>query len=62
MKNRILTLDEIQERLKDRRLYIVAEETGLTYPTVKKFAEGGVVNSGIRTIQKISDYLLNSEN
>ena len=50
-------LKEMKEQLKDRRLYIVAEVTGLSYPTIKKIADGVQGKYDENTIDKLSDYL-----
>ena len=51
----MLSKDEIQKRLADRRISVVALRTGLSYPTIKRVADGG---SDVRlsTIQRLSDY------
>ena len=54
----ILTIKEIADALKDRKLYHVANATGLSYPTVKKFADGKDENYTLDTIKKISEYIL----
>jgi len=51
-----MTLRQVQEGLKDRRLTVVAEETGLSYPTVKKVADGSHLVT-LQTLKKLSDYL-----
>lgn len=53
----ILTAEQIQGGLKDKRLYRVAEATGLSYPTVKKLAEGKELNYTIDTLKAISRYI-----
>ena len=53
----IMTLQQIQDALKDRRLYVVAKETGLTYPTIKKMADGKELNYTLNTIKAVSKYL-----
>lgn len=53
----LMTLQQIQDALKDRRLYVVAKETGLTYPTVKKMADGKELNYTLNTIKAVSRYL-----
>ena len=60
MKNNLgtLSLKEIQERLGDRRLSRVQKATGLSFPTLKKLSDGTGKNYTIRTLQKVSDYLL----
>jgi hypothetical protein len=58
--NEVLSLDEIKEALKHRRLYIVAQSTGLSYPTIKKLADGKELNYTIQTLIAVSKYLKES--
>jgi DNA-binding Xre family transcriptional regulator len=53
---KMLELHKIQEMLKDRRLTVVADRCGLSYPTVKHVADGGK-NVTLATMTKLSDYL-----
>ncbi len=53
----MLTLEEVQNKLKDRRLKIVANETGLSYDTVRRIAYGHFKDPSYSVIKKISDYL-----
>ena len=53
---KMLELHKIQEMLKDRRLAVVADRCGLSYPTVKHVADGGK-NVTLATLTKLSDYL-----
>lgn len=55
--NDILTPQQIKEGLKDKRLHVVAESTGLSYPTLKKLADGEGANHTIETLQKVSQYI-----
>ena len=59
LNHEILSLTEIQEDLKDKRLYIVAKKTGISYPTIKKLAEGKDCNYTIKTLKSISQYIKN---
>ena len=56
-KPRILTLEEIAEGLKDKKLYVVAAATGLSFPTLKRLAEGKNNNCTMSTILAVSKYL-----
>lgn len=51
----MLSIAEIRDRLADRRLTIVAERSGLSYPTVKRVADGeeGIT---LATLRKLSAY------
>lgn len=57
MIDELMSLEEIQERLKDKRLYIVAKITGLSFPTLKKLADGKKENYTYNTIKTVSNYL-----
>ena len=56
-KEELMSLEEIREKLQDKRLYIVAKLTELSYPTVKKLADGKPENYTYNTIFKLSKYL-----
>ena len=53
----ILTLREIKEFLKDKKLPLICDATGLTFPTVKKLYDGKKTNYELETLQKISKYI-----
>ena len=53
----MLPLEEIAARLKDRRPYMVAKETGLTPITISSIRDGVQQNPTQKTMQKLSDYL-----
>ena len=57
----MLTLEEIQNALKDHRLEVVAAETGFSYYTIKRYAEGTVTDPPHKTIRILSDYLAPTE-
>ena len=57
----LLTVDQISAMLQDRRLYVVAEKTGLSYPTLKDLADGVDKNYGVDTIRYVTDYLMGVE-
>lgn len=56
----LLPLATIRDMLRDRRLTVVAEKSGLTHPTVKRVADGDEAIS-VTTWRKLSDYLKASE-
>jgi DNA-binding Xre family transcriptional regulator len=56
-KKELLSLEKIQLLLKDKRLYVVSKATGLSFPTLKKLADGKKENYTYNTIKAISDYL-----
>lgn len=53
----MITLDEIVKRLKDRRIDMVCEKTGLSRPTVHSVRTGKNTNPSLKTMQALSDYL-----
>lgn len=53
----MLTLEQIQEQLKDRRLTVVSKEIGVSYPTLLAIAKGESKNPSYRIIQLICKYL-----
>jgi transcriptional regulator with XRE-family HTH domain len=50
-----LNIDQIREALKDRRLYVVAEKTGIAYSTLNRIMRGFSANS--TTLDKLEAYL-----
>lgn len=57
MNDEPLSIEQIQDGLSDRRLYVVAEATGLSYPTLQKLARGDNANYTRDTLAKVSTYL-----
>ena len=56
--NTPLTLTEISEKLRTRRLYAVSKITGVSYPTLKKLsANDELQNYRYRTLCIVSNYL-----
>lgn len=58
----MLTLEQIQFKLKDRRLRVVAGEIGISYPTLLSIAQGKSKNPSYRIIQLICKYLEGDSN
>ena len=52
----MLDLEQIKELLLDRRIDIVASETGLGYNTIREVRAGLQDNPTYRTIKALSDY------
>jgi len=50
-------LSEIKSALKDRRLCIIAEKTGLHVNTIASIRDGKNTNPTLETLQKLADYL-----
>lgn len=53
----ILTLSEIKEGLKDKKLSVVSDVTKLSYPTLKRLASGDPYNYTRETMITISKYI-----
>lgn len=53
----MLTVKEIQNCLHDRKLTVVAQETGLSYNTVRAIANGMNPNPDYKTVMALSKYL-----
>jgi len=51
----LISLNRIKEMLEDRRLTVVADRCGMSYPTVQNVANGSE-NVSLRTWRKLSDY------
>lgn len=56
-QHEIMSLKDIQKGLKDKRLYVVATATGLSYPTLKKLANNQDPNPTRETMLKVTNYL-----
>jgi len=53
----ILSLKKIRDALKGQRLLLVADATGLSFPTVNKLATGEVSNYSYDTVKRISQWI-----
>lgn len=53
----MLTIEQIQEQLDDRRLYAVAAASGVSYQTLWKIARRKHKNVTLSTVRKLSNYL-----
>jgi transcriptional regulator with XRE-family HTH domain len=53
----MLEPDDIRKKLKDRRLSLVAEATGLHANTVANVRDGKIENPTYYVLRKLSDYL-----
>lgn len=53
----MLSIEQIQEQLGDRRLYAVAAASGVSYQTIWKIARRKHRNVTLSTVKKLSDYL-----
>ena len=52
-----MTLEEIQRALRDRRINIVAEETGLHYNTIRNIRDGKNTNPTYFVVSALTNYL-----
>ncbi len=53
----MMTLESIREALKDRRVSMVAEATGLHYNTVRDLRDNENANPTYKVLKALSDYL-----
>jgi predicted transcriptional regulator len=53
----MLTLEEIRKRLADRRLSVVARETGLTTRALAMLRDGEVSDPKMSTLVALTEYL-----
>lgn len=53
----MMTVDEISEALKDRRIPVVARAIGVHHNTVSAIRDGKVKNPSHRVVSALSDYL-----
>lgn len=53
----MMTMDALQRALADRKLLVVAEQTGLHYNTVRAYAKGDVKRPSLDVVTRLSDYL-----
>ena len=51
----LLTVEEIREKLSDRRLAVVADRIGMTYACLSRVMRGGQPTK--RTIRRVQEYL-----
>lgn len=56
----MMTIEEIREGLKDRKLKEVSKRTGLHYNTVCAVANGKKKNPMYNVVESLSNYLTNS--
>ena len=54
----ILPLDHIADSLQDMKLSVVGKRSGLSFPTLKKLQLGEETDYSMKTLRKISAYLL----
>jgi len=53
----MMTLESIRKALKDRRVSMVAEATGLHYNTVRDVRDNDRANPTYKVVKALSDYL-----
>lgn len=54
----MMTLEEVREKLHDRKLTAVADATGLHYQTVYRVAKSIDKSVSYDVVKKLSDYLI----
>ena len=52
-----LSLPQIRQGLKDRKLGRVSDATGISFPTLQRLLEGNTDNFSYNTVIKVSAYL-----
>jgi transcriptional regulator with XRE-family HTH domain len=52
----MLTLEQIRTLLKDRRVSIIAKETGIHFNTIRDIRDNEHANPTYRVITKLSEY------
>ena len=57
----ILSFDLVQQGLKDKRLHQIGKEIGVSYPTLKRLADGVEANYTIGTLTVVSNYVRSSQ-
>lgn len=55
--NNMMTLPSIRDALKDRRLQVVADATGIHYNTLKNIRDNPKANPTWEVLRSVSDYL-----
>ncbi len=55
-----MKLEQIQKALRDRRLIVVAEATGISYGTLLAIRDNPDANPMVKTLKVIEDYLKKS--
>ena len=55
--NKMMEMHEIREALKDRKLLMVAEATGMHYNTIRAYANGTIKRPSVDVVKRLSDYL-----
>ncbi len=58
----LLNLEEIKAGLKDKKLYVIARQLEISYPTLKKFLDDKYHNFTIETLTKVSNYIKSLSN
>ena len=55
--NYIMQLTDIAKWLEDKKLYMIADRTNLTYPTLLNIKNGNIKDCKMSTIIKLSNYI-----
>jgi hypothetical protein len=57
----MMSLDEIREAMQDRRLRVLADKTGISYPTLLTVRDNLRANPRHDILKKLSDYFTSKE-
>lgn len=57
----MMTIQDIQSALRDRRIGMVAAATGLHYNTIKQVRDNPHANPSYRVLRLLSEYLLGAQ-
>lgn len=57
----MLSLEQVKARLRDRRLAVVAEATGLTYNTLWRIMNERTKSVSYDVVKRLSDYLTGAD-
>ena len=58
----MLTIQQIRDALRDRRISMVAAATGLHYNTIKNVRDNVNSNPSYKVLKKLTDYLSEANN
>jgi len=58
VEKKIMTLENVREALKDRRINVVAKATGLSRDAIADIRNGTSTNPRYQTVQLLADYLM----
>lgn len=53
---KIMELEEVRRRLRDRKIYVVSEATGLHFHTLRRLRDGDTKKPSYDTVRRVSEY------